>query len=77
LPFLGRVRVVAEDVAMGQRRLMWQTGGTCGKVSRRQDWILPKVIEVRKAKESNWQRNFQSSDETLITFLCYSILCLF
>lgn len=26
-------------------------------------WILPKVIEVRKAKESNWQRNFQSSDE--------------
>lgn len=27
--------MVAEDVAMGQRRLMWQRGGTCKKVARR------------------------------------------
>lgn len=47
----------------------------CGEQGRRGDrglqegiqkttpWILPKIIEVGKARENNWKQNFQSSDE--------------
>lgn len=38
-------------------------GGLQEGIQKARQWILPKVIEVGKAKENNWKQNFQSSEE--------------
>lgn len=56
--------MVAEDVAVKQRRQVADRVSLQERIREARPLILPKVkvtvIEVRKAKESNWIKGFQS-----------------